>query len=252
MCRLPAKPSNKIRGMPLNAALAALLALDGWSGSAAAEDSPWGGAIGFASDNAYRGLSVTGGRPAWFADVHRATGSDWVVGLSASAVHLPYEEKAAELVLYAQRGWQWTQDWSFTAAVMHHEFPWNQWRDKSRYDEVSFGLSWQNRIHLTVTGSPSTAGYYPTRSTDRGAAAWLELGFEQPLRGRLGANIGIGHAQYASADVPDYNYASAGLRYGSGNAYAYVSYIWSDLDGYFYRQNAIAGSRWVFSAVWTF
>jgi hypothetical protein len=103
-----------------------------------------------------------------------------------------------------------------------------------------------------VAVSPNAAGYYPQRYAERGSAAWLEASVEQPLYGNLGANLGVGRAHYAQGGFPDYDYVSAGLRYGVGNAYFYLSYLWTDLSGYFYRHTGLTGSRWVGSVVWTF
>ena len=80
----------------------------------------WGGALGFANDNVYRGISLTAGRPAWLADLHYELGTDWVIGLGGSAERPPRRSASAQVSAYIDRRWQLNEDWAANVGAIHY------------------------------------------------------------------------------------------------------------------------------------
>ena len=81
----------------------------------------WGGALGFANDNVYRGISLTAGRPAWLADLHYEFGTDWVIGLGGSAERPPRRSASAQVSAYIDRRWQLNEDWAAKVGAIHYD-----------------------------------------------------------------------------------------------------------------------------------
>ncbi|MGA9422440.1 MAG: hypothetical protein WBW61_08750 [Rhodanobacteraceae bacterium] len=208
------------------------------------------GSIGFASDNVYRGLSLTAGRPTWLADLHGVLGSDWVAGLSASAERPLRQSAGAEFVAYVDRNWQLDGDWALQLGVAHHESRWI--RPRQHYDDATLALGYRGRWRASVSLSPNVAGYYVGYQTRAARAVWFETGIEQPLVARLSLNVGVGHAGFSDPARSDYDYGSVGLRYGIDNAYVYLSYLRTAFSRAAFEAPAGPRSRWVSALVWTF
>ena len=81
----------------------------------------WGGALGFANDNVYRGISLTAGQPAWLADLHYDLGTDWVIGLGGSAERPPRRSASAQVSAYIDRRWQLNEDWAAKVGAIHYD-----------------------------------------------------------------------------------------------------------------------------------
>ena len=80
-----------------------------------------GGALGFANDNVYRGISLTAGRPAWLADLHYDLGTDWVIGLGGTAERPPRRSATAQVTAYIDRRWQLNEDWASKVGAIHYD-----------------------------------------------------------------------------------------------------------------------------------
>lgn len=218
----------------------------------------WGGSLGFASNNLYHGRSLTLDRPAWLADLRYEIGTDWVVGLGASAERPEYEAAAAQLVLRLDRRWQLGESWAAKIGYAHYEEPWNYWRNQLRYDEVNAAIGYRGRWSLSVALTPNrTAVYNYTYPEREGFAAWAELSFRQPIVDRLAADFGIGYAYLARSGDDNYRYGSAGLRYGIGDVdlsfarvwtHGAAPYYWWEGDG----RERPAHAPWLAAAMWSF
>ena len=135
---------------------------------------------------------------------------------------------------------------------MHYESPWNTFNDEMRYNEISAGLGYRGRWRLIVTHSPDLPAWNDENRAIRGAATYLEAGLQQPLVGRLSADFGIGHADLRRLGQPDYTYANAGLRYGIGDVYLYLTWHRANPPAPRYRAPPGPGTRWVGALVWVF
>lgn len=211
----------------------------------------WGGAIGYAGDNVYRGLSLTGGRGAWFADLHRGFGPDWVAGLAAAAEHPPMQSAGARLTAYLERRWQLGPAWAAAIGAAHHESPWNDHASHVRYDEIHAAIGWRGRWRASIAVSPNTTAYAEGLARD-GVAVWTGLSFRQPLHGRLAADFGLGYADLSRVGVASYRYGNAGLGWGVGDVYLHLSWLHTDGAEDAYAGGSDPGSRWVASAMWRF
>lgn len=211
----------------------------------------WAGSVGYASDNVYRGLSLSEGRPAWFADLHRSFGTEWVVGLAAAAERPARQSAGARLTAYLERRWQLAPDWAAGIGVAHHESPWNDFARHVRYDEVNAVIGWRGRWRVSLAVSPNTTAYEGWTIRD-GVAVWSAVSFHQPLQGRLAADFGIGYADLSRLGVASYAYGNAGLAWGVGDVYLHLTWLHTDGADGAYAGGSDPGSRWVASAMWRF
>lgn len=213
----------------------------------------WGGALGIGSDNVYRGISLSARRPAWLADLHYGIGTDWTVGLAASQERSPFQAPGAQLTLYLDRRWQLDDDWSAKLGLVHYESPWNIWRNELDYNELNAAIGWRGRWRLSVALSPDSPGVFDYRRPTRiGFAGTAELNYQQPLRGRLGVNAGLGYANRESVAGLHYGYASAGLSYGIGDIYVFSSLLWTTPGALVYDTPTSDRARWVTTLLWSF
>lgn len=228
----------------------------GLSASSAAADG-WGGSLGFASNNLYRGRSLTLDRPAWLADLRYDIGTDWALGLGASAERPEYEAAAAQIVLRIDRRWQLGENWSAKVGYAHYEEPWNYWSRELRYDEVNAAVGYRGRVGLSLAMSSNRKAVYDYSYPQRkGFAAWAELSLRQPIAGRLAADAGLGYAYLARSGDENYRYGSVGLSYGIGDVDFGLARVWSGGAPYYWweggHRERPAHARWLVSAVWNF
>jgi uncharacterized protein (TIGR02001 family) len=228
--------------------------------AAAAHAQDWGGAIGYGTDNVYRGVSLSSGQPAWLADLHYR-GPDWTFGVAATQERPRFQSSGAQITLYADRHWQLDDDWSAKIGVVHYESPWNVWRNELRYNDLTAAIGWRGRWRLSVALSPDMPGVISAFGTKKGFAATTELSYTQPIRGRLGANAGLGYTHLDAGDLDlrygstglSYGYGSAGLSYGVGDVYIYTSLLWSSSDASRYTTTGARDhTRWVTTVIWSF
>ena len=225
-------------------------------GPVSAQD--WGGAIGIASDNVERGYSLTGGNPAWLADLHVGIGTAWVAGIGLSATRPPGESNATRAALYADRRWRINEDWSAKVGIAHYEsFP-ARGDVYESYNELNSMIGYRGKWRFSLAVSPdlSSYAYWHIR---RGLSAWTEANLHQPLAGRLSLDAGVGYAYFRERAAQNYAYGSLGLSYGTGDAYFYLSRVWRqemtwtlDAGGEWYDFSLPARSSWVGAIVWSF
>jgi uncharacterized protein (TIGR02001 family) len=237
----------------------------------AAQAQGWSGAVGYGSDNVYRGVSLSSGLPAWLADLHYGFGTDWVAGIGVSQERPPFQSSGAQFTLYLDRRWQFDEDWSGKLGLVHYESPWNVWRDELDYNELTAAVGWRGRVRLSVSLSPDTPGIFRRDGAETDAAAAAELSYNQPIHGRLAANAGLGYVTVRNAirldPYPDsagrarpfqryadldYTYGSAGLSYGIGDFYVYTSLLWASSGAQRYNTGSPDRTRWVTTFVWSF
>lgn len=243
--------ATPLRRIAFGAAIGALAA-----GRAGAEG--WSGSLGLASNNLYRGLSLTGDRPAWIADLRYEIGEAWLIGLGASAERPQYESAAAQIALRVDRRWSIGEDWAAKIGYAHYEEPWNVWRNELRYDELNVALGWRGRWSLSLAATPNRKAVYAYAMPQReGFAAWAEATLRQPLAGRLAVDAGVGYAYLARSGDRDYRYGSVGLSYGIGEVELYFARVWTDgaTPRYWWEadeRRRPQHSRWLASAMWNF
>jgi uncharacterized protein (TIGR02001 family) len=250
-------PSAAARALRRAAGLLALLAAGGVATPAAAQE--FGGALGIASENIYRGQSLSAGRPVWLADLHCTIGSHWVAGLGASAERGHPRAPGAQLIAYLDRRWQVGGDWAAKIGLVHYDSAVPGAPGRLRYDEVNAAIGYRGRWQATFAVSPNAYGYYEYGQAwaHRGRTAWLETTWHQPVAARLSIEAGVGYADVGNRlGVRDYGYANLGLSYAIGGMSIYLSRIWTGRTTVahepYARIEAAADSRWVGSVLWTF
>lgn len=226
----------------------------------------WGGALGYGTDNVYRGVSLSSGQPAWLADLHYGFGTAWVAGIGASQERPAFQSNGAQFTLYLDRRWQLGEDWSAKLGVVHYESPWNIWRDELDYNELTAAVGWRGRWRLNLALSPDTPGVFTANGAGTDVAAAAELSYHQPIRGRLAADVGIGYTRIRNAielaypgdprrtQAADlsYGYGSVGLGYGVGDVHMYSALLWATPAALQYSIGSKERTRWVTTLVWSF
>jgi uncharacterized protein (TIGR02001 family) len=226
-----------------------------------------GGAIGLASDNIYRGISLGGGKPAWIVDAHCRIGDGWVAGAGAGRVLLAGRRPNLQLGLYVDRHWQFDDDWSAKVGATHYDGARRGRRDGLRYDEINAVLGYKSFWRASVSVSPNASDLYftnsiPPASDGAGESHWatsVETTFHRPLMDRLAADTGIGVLIPEGKGESSYRYASIGLSYAIGDVSLYASRIWTDSISWEYHylgqtfvMRQPPHADWVGTIVWTF
>lgn len=260
---MPAPQGNKLRIRGRLLPIAAVLV----SFASHARASDCGGAIGFGSDNVYRGISLGGRKPAWIVDAHCRMADGWIAGAGASRVQLAGRSPNAQLALYVDRHWQLDNDWSGKIGVMHYDAARDGRRDGLRYDEVNAALGYKGLWRVSLAVSPNASDLYfssamaPVSGGARKShwATSVETTFHRPLIGRLAADAGLGLSIPGGKGESSYRYASVGLSYGIGDISLYASRIWTDSIrwefGYLgdtFVKRLPSRAEWVGTAIWTF
>lgn len=214
----------------------------------------WSGALGVGSDNVYRGISLTDGRPAWLVDLHYDAGNGWDIGLGASAEHLRGQAAGAQLTAYLDRRWQFDDDWTAKAGLVHYDSPWNAHSGYWRYDEINAAVGYRGRWTVALAVSPDRRRAISSRGGQRSVTTTtsIELTYHQPIAGHWSGDVGIGYANLDPADHVDYQYADAGLSYAMADARVYLLALWTGPMAEPYRATTASRLRWVTSVVWNF
>jgi len=258
LCGAAIAPPRPLGSLPL--CCAALCAACGALASAPVQGQVWSGSIGAASNNLYRGLSLSSDRPAWLADLRYQIGGEWTVGLGVGGTlgerRQGYDSAVEQVVLRVDRHWQIDADWSAQLGIAHYEEPWSFWRSQLRYDEISAAIGYRGRWSVSVALAPDrTAVYAWSRYESSGIATWAEATFRQPLFDRLAADVGLGYAGLSHSGDRDYGYVSAGLSYGIDDVDLYLSRVWTDTTAPHYwwdEDGRPERSRWLASLIWNF
>jgi hypothetical protein len=180
-----------------------------------------------------------------------------VVGAGASGVRPRHDTPGSQITLYLDRRWQFDEDWSAKIGVAHYDWPGSFWREELNYDEINAVIGYRGRWTMSIAASPNATGTYSFEHSRTGLATWFELGFHQPIAGRLGADLGVGYADRRNTGDYNYRYASVGLNYGIGDAHVFLSGLWTSKVAADYwwdapAQTAQTRSRWVASLIWAF
>ena len=226
-----------------------------------------GGALGFATDNVYRGVSLSGERPAWLLDGHCAFASGWVAGVAANRVHLVGRSANAQVSVYLDRRWQFADGWSAKVGAVHYDAASRAGQDGLRYDELNAAIGYRGRWTASIGVSPNATDLYfrgampPIAGIEQRTYrnVWVEGTVHQPLVGRLALDAGAGIAFPGGSGNSDYRYGSLGLVWGTGDVYVYATRLWTESIRWRFEylgtpMEAALPQRngWVASMVWAF
>ena len=226
--------------------MAALLGL-----AAAAHAQGLGGALGLATDDVFRGLSLNDAQLSAQLDLHDVVGQ-WYGGLSAEGVRRGHNADAgAELIAYAGYQYRLGNDWTNQVTLRHYDYPGNPHRTRYNYDELGVSFAWRERIVLTVIGSPDTYSADYQGNHGSGAAFCYELVARQPLPRGLSAIAGLGYYDLQRQVGTGYAYWSAGLEHRWRSWAFDLRYVGTDATARHHFEHD-AGDRGVLSAFWLF
>lgn len=213
-----------------SAALAASCLLSGWPAACrAAVDA--GGSLALTTDDVYRGISQTCGRPAAQADlyVRERRASDWTAfagawgsaGLGGSPCG-----SAKELDAYVGASVALTTNMSATLTYSRYAFPGGSYGNphlsgaRYDYDQLGMSLGIAQRLYLTLAWTPDALYYesyegQPRREQNRSAFAY-GAEWRQPLGSWLSATAGVGYDRMADPFGTGYGFWSLGLTHAAG------------------------------------
>jgi uncharacterized protein (TIGR02001 family) len=152
-------------------------------GATARAAGPWGGSLQLTSDYVFRGVSQSGRDAALQADLHWRTPSGWFAGAWASSITAPQNTFGSyELNLYAGHIWLLNDRWSASVRYVRYAYPNSPLGQRYDSDEVTVSVDLDDRLVLSMAGSPDTSRY----ASEGWALRRRTLAYEASLRQPLG------------------------------------------------------------------
>lgn len=202
--------------------------------------------IGIASDNVFRGVSLSDGHASVAAEVNYDSDAGWFTGAQISSTRLAREgHDKAELVFDAGYAHALTSTLTWDAGVSYAVFPgftyWN-------YGEAFVGVlaeNWRARLH-----------YAPDYFGLRRRALYAEYDFQYSLdeRWRVIAHLGALHSAPAAAEGHAWSYdGSLGVTARFGSTTLALRRVAIDRTTYLYPLAETSGrADWVLSLAWSY
>jgi uncharacterized protein (TIGR02001 family) len=211
----------------------------------------FGGSLGLATDDVFRGLSQNNGQISPQADLHAIVGQGYG-GVSAQEVRRGNNKGAsAELIAYAGYQLRFGEEWSSRVTLRHYDYPGNSLRSRYDYDEMGLSVGWHERLILTAIASPDTYSQDYRGNYGSGAAFSYEFVARQPLPRGLYAIAGVGYYDLRRQVGNGYAYWSAALEH-RWQAWVFdLRYVGTDATAKYHFEDD-AGDRLVLSAFWLF
>jgi uncharacterized protein (TIGR02001 family) len=234
--------------------LAGLAATGATLGAPALAAAPWGGSLQLTTDYVFRGVSQSGHDAALQADLHWRAPSGWFVGAWASSIAAPQGTFGNyELNVYAGRSWLLSERWGGSLRYVRYAYPNSPLGQRYDSDEVTLAFDLDDRLVLSVAGSPDTSRY----ASQGWALRRRTLAFEAALRQPLGSSplallASAGYYDTRSLLGAAYRAWSAGLvlRIDTGEL-VLQRYAADDTARRLFADGA-RKPRWALSANWRF
>jgi len=211
----------------------------------------FGGDLGVASDEVFRGLTQSDNQVSAQADAHYMW-SGWYAGLSGIGVRRgPYDSPGVGLIAYLGYQQRFGENWSASVAARHYDYPDFQYRNHYNYDEAALEVSWRELLVASVTASPNVFFGDLQGDYGRGAAFSYEFGARKPLARGFCINAGIGYYDLEHQIGTGYAYGSAGISKQWHSLNFDARYIGTDETAK-RRFGGFAENRVVLSLLWLF
>jgi uncharacterized protein (TIGR02001 family) len=245
--------TRKAAGLARFAAVAAAGALLLTAESASAV-LPWGGSVQWTSASVFRGVSQSNGEAALQADLHWRGRSGWFAGVWVSSLsHRQASFGSEELNLFVGHSWVLDEHWGASLRGLRYAYPNSPLGQRYDSNEFSASFDLDDRLVLSVAGSPDTSRY-----TRRGWALHRRtLTYEASLRQPLGAwpvALLASVGEYDTRDLlgDSYRAWSAGLSLPLGPLeVSLVRFAANDSARRLFPEGS-AKPRWALSAAWRF
>jgi uncharacterized protein (TIGR02001 family) len=219
---------------------------------AAAQDSldRWGGSLGFTTDYIRRGVSQTGGAPAFQGGFQYQSPAGWTAGVWGSSVDFAAPARLQyELDLHVSYAWALDSDWAAQIGAVHYYYPEKGWADYD-YDELSATLAFQQRITATIAWSPNAARYGNNRFVQDEPAIAYELALLEPLGSHWSLCVGVGHYDLRDLLGDGYWFWNAGVAFKWQELQ--FDFLHINTDSTAYRMFGHGGSQWTAALSWRF
>jgi uncharacterized protein (TIGR02001 family) len=211
----------------------------------------FGGSVGVASDEVFRGLTQSDHQLAPQLDLHYGL-SGWYAGISGVEVRRGANDAASGgIIAYLGYQYRFSNDWSSSLAIRRYDYPGYQHRYNYDYSEAALSVSWRDRIVANVIASPDVFFADYQGDYGRGAAYTGELAARQPLSHAISLNAGIGYYDLHHQIGTGYTYGSAGISTQWRSWNFDVRYVATDGTAR-RRFEQFAENRVVLSLLWFF
>jgi uncharacterized protein (TIGR02001 family) len=219
---------------------------------AAAPD--WGGSVVLSSDNLMRGTSRSSNDPALAAELHVQHASGWLASLWASTSHVrPSDPTTVDIAATLGFGAALTDEWSLRGSVTHYESPWQNRSGFYTYDEFTLDARYGDSLLLSVSFSPDTSRFGSAYGPAFSRNTWAyEATWQQPLRGNLQGNVGVGYYDLSDLFGQGYWYGSAGLGWSRGHWRLDAAYVIASSRAREVSYVGDGGQRGLFSVGYSF
>ncbi len=216
-----------------------------------------GGSVGVTSDYRLEGLSLSAGKAAAQAELHVQLPTEerggWYAGLWASTVRLANQTSSSgQIGAFLGREFAMGPDWLGSVTVSHYAHPWNALLKQYDYDELTVGASFRDRLKFTAAWSPDTDLYSHYGFIENRRSLAYEVTGTLPVRGPVGASVGVGFRDVSDFFDTGYWYGSAGLSYDRGPLHASVMRVQTDRTARRLFYDDIVEPAWVGTVLWIF
>ena len=211
----------------------------------------FGGVVGIASDEVFRGLTQSDNQASPQVDLHY-TLSGWYAGLSAVGVRRGADRSAgAGLIAYLGYHRRFDDDWGASVVLRYYDYPGYELRNYYNYEEAALSVSWRDLIVATVMASPNVFFIDLYGNSGRGPAYTYELGGRYPLPQAFSLNAGVGFYDLSRQIGTGYAYWSGGISKQWRSLNFDVRYVGTDSTARQHFEH-FAENRVVLSALWLF
>lgn len=210
------------------------------------------GAIGMATAQVLRGVSISNGAASLSVDLNHRFDSGWALGASLATLGRDARGGRWLLGVSASRSWQFDADWAAQAGLAHYAYPGGGGRHRFDYEELSASIGWLGRWSATLAVLPNTSRRDQTGQPRRGRAAAVELALHQPLGGGLAFDAGLGWMDLRRIRGAGYGYGSLGLGWSRGPLQVHAMRVFSQAAARGLATPEAGVDRWVASVGWNF
>lgn len=214
---------------------------------------PWGGTVAVTSDYVLRGVSQTGHAAAAQADIGWRSPLGWFAGAWASTVDPPPGTFGTyELNLYAGHSWTVTDRWGTALRYVRYMYPNSPFGRRYDSDELSASLEFEDRLVLSVAGSPNATRYSSQGLSQRGRTLSYEASMRQTLWRPVSIVAAVGYYDTKDLFGTSYWAWNAGLSARVGPVEATLNRFGTDAAARRLFETDVAHGRSVLSAAWPF
>ena len=213
-----------------------------------------GGTLAVSTEYVYRGISQSRDEPALQASAYWRPAPGWSAGVWLSTMERIDGDAGQEFDLYIARSWSPDPDWLARVMLTHYTYPGDGGQGRYEYDELSFALSYQQRVTASLSWSPNTSRYRYgyALGTFEGRAWTYELSVQQPIVGAWSVFAGSGYYDLRELFDRGYWYWNGGVAFAWERLQIDLSHVGADSTARELFSQRRPHSKWAASLSWRF